>query len=77
MNYEYLSISELKPAERNARRHQEKDIEAIKKSIEEFGFNDPIGVWGPENTIVEGHGHPSPPLHPRATAACRPPRSSD
>lgn len=31
MNYEYLSISELKPAERNARRHQEKDIEAIKK----------------------------------------------
>ena len=56
MNYEYLSISELKPAERNARRHQEKDIEAIKKSIQEFGFNDPIGVWGPENTIVEGHG---------------------
>ena len=56
MNYEYLSISELKPAERNARRHQEKDIEAIKKSIHEFGFNDPIGVWGPENTIVEGHG---------------------
>ena len=56
MNYENLSISELKPAERNARRHQEKDIEAIKKSIQEFGFNDPIGVWGPENTIVEGHG---------------------
>ena len=56
MNYEYLSISELKPAEHNARRHQEKDIEAIKKSIQEFGFNDPIGVWGPENTIVEGHG---------------------
>lgn len=56
MNYEYLSISELKPAERNARRHQGKDIEAIKKSIQEFGFNDPIGVWGPENTIVEGHG---------------------
>lgn len=56
MNYENLSISELKPAERNARRHQEKDIEAIKKSIQEFGFNDPIGVCGPENIIVEGHG---------------------
>ncbi len=56
MNYEYLNIAELQPAERNARKHAERDIEAIKKSIEEFGFNDPIGVWGPENTIVEGHG---------------------
>lgn len=56
MNYEYLNIAELQPAERNARKHAERDIEAIKKSIQEFGFNDPIGVWGPENTIVEGHG---------------------
>lgn len=26
------------------------------RSIEEFGFNDPIGIWGPQNVIVEGHG---------------------
>ena len=29
---------------------------AIVKSIEEFGMNDPIGIWSDENIIVEGHG---------------------
>lgn len=26
------------------------------KSIEQFGMNDPIAVWGEDNLIVEGHG---------------------
>lgn len=30
-------------------------MEQIKKSIREFGFNDPIAVWH-DNEIVEGHG---------------------
>jgi ParB-like chromosome segregation protein Spo0J len=25
-------------------------------SIQKYGFNDPIGVWGDKNLIVEGHG---------------------
>ena len=33
-------------------------MDQIARSIEEFGFNDPVGVWdGPAGTeIVEGHG---------------------
>ncbi|MBR3241051.1 MAG: site-specific DNA-methyltransferase, partial [Oscillospiraceae bacterium] len=49
-------IEDLKPYERNARRHEAADVAAIVKSIEAFGFNDPVGVWGPQNVIVEGHG---------------------
>jgi ParB-like chromosome segregation protein Spo0J len=51
-----LGLDELKPYEKNAKRHPEKQIEQIKKSIEQFGNNDPIAVWGDDNTIVEGHG---------------------
>lgn len=54
LKIEYLPVTELKPYENNARKHAEADVEAIKKSIEEFGFNDPIGIW--HDTIVEGHG---------------------
>lgn len=52
----YLPPGELTPYEHNARKHEPDDIEAIKKSIIEDGFNDPIGIWGEDNTIVEGHG---------------------
>ncbi len=51
-----LKISDLKPYEKNARKHETADVAAIAKSIEAFGFNDPVGVWGPQNIIVEGHG---------------------
>ena len=36
--------------------HPQDQIEQIKKSIEQFGMNDPIAVWGEKNIIVEGHG---------------------
>lgn len=52
----YLPPGDLKPYEKNARKHAPDDIEAIKKSILEDGFNDPIGIWGEKNVIVEGHG---------------------
>lgn len=51
---EYVPVDALKPYERNTRKHEERDILAIKASIEQFGFNDPIGIW--HDTIVEGHG---------------------
>lgn len=52
----YLSPEELTPYEGNARKHDIKDVEQIKESICLDGFNDPIGIWGENNIIVEGHG---------------------
>lgn len=52
----YLDPAELTPYENNTRKHAPSDIESIKKSIEQDGFNDPIGIWGEQNIIVEGHG---------------------
>ena len=51
-----LNINDIKPYKNNAKIHTQEQIEQIKKSIEEFGMNDPIAVWGEENIIVEGHG---------------------
>ena len=51
-----IKLSKLKPYEKNAKLHPEDNIEAIKKSIKKYGFADPIGVWGKQNIIVEGHG---------------------
>lgn len=53
INYD---IEDLKPYEKNARLHGNQDVEAIASSITEFGFNDPVGIWGDDNIIVEGHG---------------------
>ena len=51
-----LNLADLTPYEQNARHHEQEDLEAIKASILEFGFNDPVGIWGDKNIIVEGHG---------------------
>lgn len=51
-----LNINDITPYEKNAKIHTESQIEQIKKSIQKFGMNDPIAVWGDKNTIVEGHG---------------------
>lgn len=56
LKIEYLPVTALKPYERNARKHRDMDVDAIVKSIEEFGFDDPIGIWSSDNLIVEGHG---------------------
>lgn len=56
LKIEYLKPEELTPYENNTRKHNPEDIEGIKKSILDTGFNDPIGIWGDNNLIVEGHG---------------------
>lgn len=56
LKIEYLPVGSLKPYEKNARKHQDADVQTIVASIKEFGFDDPIGVWGEDNLIVEGHG---------------------
>ena len=54
LKIEYVPIENIRPYSGNAKLHPAEQIEQIKKSISEFGFNDPIGVWNDE--IVEGHG---------------------
>lgn len=56
LKIEYLNPEDLTPYENNTRKHTPEDIEQIKTSIIADGFNDPIGIWGEKNIIVEGHG---------------------
>ncbi len=54
-----VPVGDLVPYARNAKIHTDEQVGQIVKSIEEFGFNDPVGVWeDPEGDleIVEGHG---------------------
>lgn len=55
LQIEYVPKEQLKPYVNNAKLHPAEQIEQIKNSIREFGFNDPIAVWH-DNEIVEGHG---------------------
>jgi len=50
-----VDLKLIKPYENNAKQHPREQIEQIKKSILEFGNNDPIAI-DENNTIIEGHG---------------------
>ena len=52
---EFLPVSELKPYERNARTHSKKQIKLIARSIERFGFTNPVLI-DRINRIMAGHG---------------------
>lgn len=54
LKVEYVPIDSLQTYAGNAKIHTAEQVEQIKASINEFGFNDPIAVW--RNEIVEGHG---------------------
>ena len=59
LKVEYARTDSLVPYANNAKIHEESQIEQIANSIEEFGFNDPIGVWTNkegQTEIIEGHG---------------------
>lgn len=56
LKIEYINIDKLTAYDKNARKHENYDVEQIAKSIEKYGFNDPIGIWSDKNIIVEGHG---------------------
>ena len=56
MKVERIRLAELTPDPDNAKDHPAWQVDQIKASIEQFGNLDPIGVWGPQNLIVEGHG---------------------
>lgn len=55
LKIEYVKKEDLKPYVNNAKLHPAEQVEQIKNSIREFGFNDPIAVWK-DNEIIEGHG---------------------
>lgn len=55
MKIEKINIDEIMPYENNAKIHTKWQIDQIKKSIQEFGNNDPIAI-DKNNMIIEGHG---------------------
>lgn len=55
----YEPVGRLMGYAGNAKEHTARQIDQIKNSIREFGFNDPIGVWTNaegKSEVVEGHG---------------------
>ena len=56
LQIEYMKVSELLEYKANTKIHDSYDVAQIRKSIEKYGFNDPIGIWSDKNIIVEGHG---------------------
>lgn len=54
MNIVQLSISEIKPYSRNAKKHTQKQIDGVAESIKQFGFVQPV-VVDAKNEIVIGH----------------------
>lgn len=56
LKIEYISIDKLTPYNNNTKIHTEKQIEHIANSIAKFGFNDPLGVYGESNIVLEGNG---------------------
>lgn len=55
MKIEKININEIIQYSGNVKEHPEWQIEQIKNSVQEFGFNDPIAI-DENNTIIEGHG---------------------
>ena len=55
LQIELVPITDIRPYENNAKIHTREQIEQIKKSIVEFGNNDPIAIDG-DGVIIEGHG---------------------
>lgn len=56
LKIEYIEIEKLKHFENNSKIHTKEQIEHIANSIKEFGFNDPLGIAGDDNVVLEGNG---------------------
>lgn len=55
LQIETVNIEAIIPYKNNAKKHPQKQIDKIKESIKEFGYNDPIAI-DENNMIIEGHG---------------------
>ena len=56
LKIEYIEIEKLNNYDNNCKIHTKKQIEHIANSIKEFGFNDPLGIAGVDNIVLEGNG---------------------
>ena len=54
MQIEYLKTSSLKPYEKNAKKHDKKQVSNVAESIKQFGFVQPV-VVDRDNNIIIGH----------------------
>jgi len=52
---EQMAVASLRPYSRNARTHSKKQIRQIARSIERFGFTNPVLI-SDDNEIIAGHG---------------------
>lgn len=55
MQIQEIELSELKPYEKNAKKHPAEQVEHIANSLREFGWKQPI-VIDRDNVIIAGHG---------------------
>ncbi len=55
MNIENIPVRDIKPYEKNAKKHPAEQVEHIANSIKEFGFKQPL-VVDANNVLVIGHG---------------------
>jgi len=56
MDITTVMLSELKPDDRNARKHNEKNIEQVMRSLKEFGQHAPLVVQRGTNKVLVGNG---------------------
>ncbi|MCL2630430.1 MAG: ParB/Srx family N-terminal domain-containing protein [Firmicutes bacterium] len=56
LKIEYIKVEKLTPYEDNSKIHTKEQIRHIANSIKEFGFNDPLGIAGSNNVVLEGNG---------------------
>ena len=54
MNVEMMAIKDIKPFERNAKKHDETQIKNVMESIKQFGFAQPL-VVDKDNVLIIGH----------------------
>ena len=54
MKIENIKIDQLKPYEKNAKKHDKKQIEQVAKSVETFGWVQPL-VVDKNNVLIIGH----------------------
>jgi DNA modification methylase len=52
---ELIAVDDLRPWERNARTHSRKQVRQVARSIEKFGFTNPVLI-DENNCILAGHG---------------------
>ena len=56
LKIEYIEVEKLNHFASNSKIHTKGQIEHIANSIKEFGFNDPLGIAGSDNIVLEGNG---------------------